>query len=144
MFILSTNLNNKSTQLLADDEGFRSKMYKCPLGFNTIGYGFNLDTNELPEVIAKLWLRYLIEQLSLELNSKLSFFKNLDDARKYVLINMAYQMGVNGLLGFKKFLSFLEQNKYKEAVSEMEDSQWHRDFPNRSNRLISIMIKGDF
>lgn len=144
MFLLSTNLENKATQLLSDDEGFRSKMYKCPRGFNTIGYGFNLDTNELPEVIAKLWLRYLIEQLSLELNSKLSFFKNLDDARKYVLINMAYQMGVNGLLGFKKFLSFLEQNKYKEAVSELEDSQWHRDFPNRSNRLISIMIKGDF
>ena len=43
---------------LKADEGFRDKIYTCSAGANTIGYGFNLDANPFPEVIAAKLLEH--------------------------------------------------------------------------------------
>ena len=34
-------------------EGFRSKVYKCTEGYDTIGYGFAIKDLEMPEHIAE-------------------------------------------------------------------------------------------
>ncbi len=134
----------RTKKLVAFDEGFRPSLYKCPRGFSTIGYGFNLDRNDIPKEVADFWLEYNLKKLNEELDLYLPFYKKLNDARKYVLINMAYQMGLHGLLGFREFLENLKNGHYKEASESMKDSRWYRDFTNRANRLVNIMIKGEF
>jgi len=144
MSILSKESKDKIVKLVAYDEGFVPNLYKCPKGFNTIGYGFNLDKENLPLEVADFWLNYLLEDLESKLPLHISSYNSLNDARKYVLINMAYHMGLYGLLKFKNMLNAIDSGDYQMAAEYMRDSLWYRDFPNRANRLVSIMIKGTF
>lgn len=144
MTFLSIDSKKKLMDGLADDEGFREKAYRDSKGFLTIGFGFNLDVNGLPISVALNWLDYNAFQLESRLSKLLSFWDQLNDARKSVLINMAYQMGIGGLLGFHGMLRKLGDKDYAGAVAEMKDSVWYREFTNRASRLIKIMISGVF
>lgn len=144
MNILSKEYKDKIIKQISFDEGFIPHLYKCSKGFNTIGYGFNLDAETLPIEVADFWLEFLIEKLDSELPLHISCYKSLNDARKCVLINMAYHMGLYGLLKFNNFLAKLDSEDYDAAAFHMKDSRWYRDFPNRANRLVNIMIKGSF
>ena len=73
---------------LKRDEGFRSKVYTCSAGKLTVGYGHNLEDNDLPEHIAS---DLLITEY-MEVHEQLSndqWYCELDDYRKRIMINMA-------------------------------------------------------
>lgn len=144
MTFLSIESKKKLMDGLVHDEGFRENVYRDPKGFLTIGFGFNLDVNGLPMSVALNWLDYNIFQLESDLVKQISFWGDLNEARKSVLINMAYQMGIGGLLGFHGMLKKLGSKDYIGAATEMKDSVWYRDFTNRASRLIKIMISGVF
>lgn len=144
MTFLSIESKKKLMDGLVHDEGFRENAYRDPKGFLTIGFGFNLDVNGLPMSVALNWLDYNIFQLESDLVKQISFWVDLNEARKSVLINMAYQMGIGGLLGFHGMLKKLGSKDYIGAATEMKDSVWYRDFTNRASRLIKIMISGVF
>jgi len=133
----------KLTNMIAEDEGFRDKPYKCPKGYLTIGYGFNIDVNGLPQQIANQWLDLIIYQLENKLSRQISFWYDLNDARKSILINMAYQMGVNGLLNFHDMIKALESKDYSRAAAAMKDSVWYKEYTTRAYRLINIMTSGE-
>lgn len=135
---------NKITDLISKDEGFCPHLYKCSKGFNTIGYGFNLDVNDIPTSVAKLWLNVNINNLYNDLSSYVKCWNTLNEPRRYVLVNMAYQMGIAGVLRFKNMLLALDKKEYKLAADSMVDSQWYREFTTRASRLVKIMISGEF
>jgi lysozyme len=141
---LSNDSLNKITVRLMDDEGFSGKVYTCPKGFLTIGFGFNLTNQQLPMSIAVEWLHILINKIQFELEKNISFWSDLNEARKCVLINMAYQMGIGGLLAFHDMLKALERKDYAATVAAMKGSVWYRDFTARASRLIKIMKSGEF
>ena len=66
----------------------------------------------------------------------------LCEARRGVLIEMAYQMGLAGLLGFKRFLAAAREGRWADAAREMLDSRWARQTPERAERLAEIMEEG--
>ena len=147
MSFLSIDSRKRCRNLIADDEGFRSSLYSDSRGFPTIGFGFNLSTTEIPLSIALDWLDYLLSKIEHDLCSYpmlSNIWPNLSDARKYVLINMAYQMGIGGLLNFHGMIKGLADRNYLLAAAEMKDSIWYREFPGRANRLVNIMISGEF
>lgn len=134
-------------------EGFESEPYHCPAGYLTIGLGTNLErgiSKQQAYALAKIDLL----DIKLELEDKIDFFHNLNEVRKGVLIQMAYNMGVPRLLKFKKTLEYINQGKYEKASKEMLDSKWHRDFikyaPNtdvellRSSYLSRLMLVGEY
>ena len=47
---------NELLDLIKSNEGFSASMYKCPADKLTIGYGFNLESSEIPRHVADLWL----------------------------------------------------------------------------------------
>lgn len=69
----------------------------------------------------------------------------LDDARRAVLIGMAFQMGIGhppskmlkpeGLLGFPRFLAAARDGRWHDAAAEMLDSDWKRQTPKRAARM---------
>ena len=60
-----------------------------------------------------------------------------------VILSMAYQMGMEGLLGFRCFLASIAVCDYCLAATEMLDSKWARiDSPDRAKRLADMMRKG--
>jgi len=125
-------------------EGLRLKVYTCPAGKLTIAYGRNLEDRGVTEEEALYLLRNDIEKITKRLKKEIKFFSNLNEARQWVLINMAYNMGVAGLLKFKKTLKFIEHEKYIDAANEMLDSKWARELKLRSRELSAQMAGGNF
>lgn len=155
-------------QQLRVHEGEKLFPYKCPAGYWTIGVGRNLEGKGLSvtecmklglastqrnEVIAilkqrginKLESEYLldndIKDFTVELNKRIDWFKLLPENIQKVLINMAFNMGVAGLLEFKKTLSFIKNKQYKQASAEMLNSAWSKQVGNRAIELSNIVAK---
>ena len=40
-----------------ESEGFRSRVYKCTQGYDTIGYGFAVKDLELSEEVSEIFLK---------------------------------------------------------------------------------------
>lgn len=109
-------------------EGLELKPYHCPNKRLSIGYGRNLQDRGISKTEANLMLDNDLLDIKLELEDKLPVYKKLDDIRQNVLIEMAYNMGVPKLLGFKNTIAFLKKNDFQSASKEMLNSKWHRQF----------------
>lgn len=125
-------------------EGLRLKPYVCPAGKLTIGYGRNIEDCGITKYEAELLLAHDITAVEGELQDKLKFWATLDPVRQAVLINMAFNMGVNGLMKFKKTLVMVGNGDYSDAAIEMMDSRWARQVPKRALDLSVQMDLGIF
>ena len=143
----------------AKHEGFRNKIYKCPAGKYTIGYGRNLEKSrhlsnkELEEwqsksISKQLAYEWLLEDLK-EAEQQIDDFiktKNIgiSQTRKEILVAMNYQMGIGSFRQFRKFTIALQNNDYKLASLEMLDSKWAKQTPRRAIELSLAMWKGQW
>jgi len=116
-------------------EGFRSKVYKCSEGFDTIGYGFAVKDLVLDEDICNIILQRKLESLIRSIEFKFSWYADLPNAVKDVMIEMCYQLGVNGVSKFKKTIEHLKNEEWELAADEMLDSKWAKQTPNRAKAL---------
>lgn len=58
-------------------------------------------------------------------------------------LSIAYQMSVEGRLGFRRMLIALAVGDYQGAAMEMLDSKWARsDSSSRAERLVRMMREG--
>ena len=137
---LSNEEHEATIAQLKSDEGFREHMYKCSANKTTIGYGFNLEVG-LTEEESDVLLRFKISKLK-EALGEYRWYRLLNGTRKGVILNMVYQMGLGGVLKFKKMIAAIEEGDYNAAAIEMMDSSWFRQTPNRANRLIDTMRTG--
>ena len=120
-------------------EGFRSKVYKCTEGYDTIGYGFAIKDLEMDEDVAELILMKKIKKLLERIIKTFSWFKDSPKEIQYVVTNMCYQLGLKGFSKFKKTIYLLETEQYDEASVEMLDSLWAKQTPNRAKELSEVV-----
>jgi len=75
---------------------------------------------------------------------KFSWYSRLNSARRAVILNMIFNMGLTRFSGFKKTIEYIDQGLYLSASKEMKDSKWYReDVANsRSDRLAEMMRTG--
>lgn len=127
----------KLAVLLSRHEGFRSKVYDDatgqPIGpgdtiqgHPTIGYGLALDVRGLTERQAARLRDDTLDELEHQLSLRVPNYGALDPVRQMALLNLAYQMGIDGVLGFRRMLHHLEMGNYDEARSELLTSKWAR------------------
>lgn len=138
---------SKLSDQLRRDEGFRACVYQDHLGYWTIGIGRLVDIRKgggITEDEAKFLLQNDIDRREYELAQLIPWCKELDDARRGVLINMAFQLGTHGLMGFKNTLGLIKQGKYMAAANEMLKSKWAEQTPERAARLAKQMITGEW
>ncbi len=135
---------DKLIEQLKRHEGLRLKPYRCTAGKWTIGYGRNIEDRGITETEAEFLLCEDVREIEEELIKSLGFWGSLVPARKSVLINMAFNIGVHGLLKFKKTLSLIESGDYSAASIEMMDSKWAKQVPNRALDLSVQMDLGVF
>ena len=96
-------------------EGFRSTVYKCTEGYDTIGYGFAVKDLVLDEDIAELILLRKLDKLQQRIASVFGWWYNSPKTVKNVVTNMCYQLGISGFSKFKKTIYLLETEQYDEA-----------------------------
>jgi lysozyme len=122
-------------QIARDEGGFRSKPYRDSRGFLTIGYGRCLDTEGITMAEGEYLLDNDIRSKSAELLTVLSWVADLDEVRRGVLENMAYNLGVQGLLGFHKMLAAMQKGDWATAAIEALNSEWAQQVGSRAYRL---------
>ena len=132
---------------LRRDEGEVLSAYQDHLGFWTIGVGRLIDKRKggglSPEESAFL-LNNDVDTRIKALEDVFPWFKGMDEARKGVLVNMSFQIGVGGLKAFKNTLSSVADGLYDKAASQMLESLWATQTPERAKRLAEQMKTGEW
>ena len=123
-------------------EGLKLKPYRCTAGKLTIGVGRNLDDKGISHDEAMLLLRNDIEEVTRQLE-RYSWYVALGPTRRKVLIDMAFNLGIGGLLGFQKMIEALERGDYERAADEMVNSRWYKQVGKRGRRLERMMRTGE-
>ncbi|HEC26688.1 MAG TPA: hypothetical protein ENI67_04680 [Gammaproteobacteria bacterium] len=126
-------------ELLKKEEGFSSDVYPDSKGNRTILYGINLDASPFTRREGAIILKERTTNIYSVLYRRY-WFRTLSANRQAVIVNMAYNMGVDGLLGFKKMIAAIEDKNYELAQLELLDSKAARELVNRYNRLAAIML----
>lgn len=129
-------------QQLIKHEGLKLKPYKCTANKLTIGVGRNIEDRGISENEAMYMLSNDIKLSNEELERTFPFYKNLNDTRQNVLINMHMNLGLPKLLTFRNFLKELNDNNFLYASDEMLDSRWSLQVGNRAIELANLMRKG--
>jgi len=120
-------------------EGLRLKVYRCPAGKLTIGYGRNLEDNGISEEEADYLLINDLHFVEESLARRLAFWENMPKGVQQVLINMGFQLGINGLMAFRRTLALLDAGNYGAAADEMLNSRWAKQTPGRAKELAQIV-----
>lgn len=128
--------------MLVLHEGLRLHPYKCTSGKTTIGVGRNLDDNGISNDEAMYLLERDIDRVEAELDSRFTWWRQMTPARQAVLADMAFNLGINRLLGFVNTLKFMRDGDYEAAADGMMDSLWARQVGNRAIRLAKMMREG--
>lgn len=128
--------------MLVRHEGLKLKAYQDTVGKTTIGVGRNLDDHGISEDEARLLLDNDITSVWKELTHKVPFFGSLDDDRQHALMDMSFNLGVHGLLQFKKMMGALERRDFVAASVEMLDSKWAKQVGERAVEL-AAMVRGE-
>lgn len=138
------NRDKLKAQLIIDEDKI-AHAYEDSLGYLTIGVGHLVDKRKgggLSNNAIDYILNEDIDKKYAGLIDALPWVRTLDDARQNVLINLAFNMGVAGLLGFTKTLAYIKRGEYKKASIEMLDSDWSKQVGDRAKRLSKIMETG--
>ncbi len=129
----------------------RHTPYRCPAGRLSVGYGHNLDANPVPglgpdspltEDQARRLLDLDTAVCEHQVLKALPWAAGLDYPRFAALVNMCFNLGLNGLLGFKNTLAKVRAGDFAGAAQGMLDSRWAGQVRGRALELARQMETG--
>ncbi len=123
-------------------EGMRLFPYTDTVGKLTIGVGRNLTDRGLSKDEVMYLLNNDLALVVEEVQRYIPWSRQLDDARRDVLYNMCFNMGIRKLLGFKNFLSCLRVGAYADAADHMLNSLWAKQVGERAEEL-AFIVRGE-
>ena len=140
--------------LLNFEEGYSEKPYYCSEGYPTIATGKRIGPKGAPlsnyqftasKQLAAVWLSEELQQKVADMSAHANITAAMaacNDARKAILISMAYQMGADGLAKFNNTLKAVAEQRWSDASAGMLSSKWAKQTPNRAKRHAQQMLTG--
>jgi lysozyme len=132
----------KLKNLLVQHESYRQFPYTDTTGHLTIGIGRNLSSNGISITEALYLLDDDVIYFMGKLSHFLPFFSKLDECRQIALIDMCFNLGIQGFLNFKEMISALQTGKYNDAADAMLESLWAKQVGERATCLSNIIRTG--
>lgn len=129
---------------LIKHEGLRLKPYRDSVGKLTIGIGRNLDDVGISAGEARVLCIDDIMNAEAMLDGGIPWWRDLDEVRKQVLAEMAFNMGWTTLSKFSKMLNAAHNRKWDDAANEMLASKWASQVGERADTLAKAMRTGAF
>lgn len=141
-------------QMLTFEEGYKLKVYPDQFGYKTVGIGTNIEANNPVDIIGRSLrmgdkitsyecdklFQYCFTKTCKQIKQHIYFFNDLDYIRAAAIINLSYQLGIYGLLEFKRFLKCMEQKDWDGAVVELRDSKYAHQTPERCERVAQLVM----
>lgn len=135
----------KMKEELIRDEGIVLHAYDDSLGYTTIGVGRMID-HRLGGGITTDEAMYLLEndigRVVIDLRKALPKYETLSENRQRALVNMAFNLGIGRLMGFKKLIDAINIGNWERAYIEALDSKWAAQVGNRAVRIAGMLRKG--
>lgn len=140
----------KAIYIITQEEGYRENAYYCSEGYPTIGIGKRIGPKgatlafyefTASKQLASVWLKEEILKVELSL-SKLNWFAMVTGSRRDIILSMAYQLGVAGLLKFKNMIKAIERDDWGGASKQALDSKWAKQTPKRASRHARVLLTG--
>ena len=128
-------------------EGYRNKVYLDTLNKRTIGVG-HLCVEDFWEDDKEYEEKFLMDILEADLQNAIKGAKDLmsengcmdmDEVAEEIIIEMIFQLGKTGVSKFKNMWKALSALEYSTAASEMLDSRWAKQTPNRAQAMSAQM-----
>ena len=126
---------------LKTEEGFRSTLYTDTTGHATLGYGFNVSAGISQRVAAAL-LQAQLEELH-ETLAGYPWYSQCDPVRQSVLLDVAFNIGVTGLLHFSHMILAIGHRDWPQAKAQLLDSKAARELPSRYAALAQLLLTGE-
>ena len=127
---------------LLRDEGLILHTYRDSQGYLTIGVGHNLDARGITKEAALQILDDDISDTKVGLMAKWPWMRELSPARLGAFINLAFNVGVRGVQGFKRLLLAAQAGQWEEAAAELLASPYATQVGERAMRL-ATQLKTD-
>jgi GH24 family phage-related lysozyme (muramidase) len=159
---------------IAVNEGCRLRMYYDTVGIPTIAYGFNLQNANAKAILQKAGVTDIAGVISgatslTQAQADSTFdqmlphyvngargtlasgvFGKLSDARRFVVVDMTYNLGVAGWMGFPSARAAInaavaatdapaKKAQYNKAADQMKNSAWYSQVGNRAKRNVAMM-----
>ena len=128
-------------------EGYRNKVYLDTLGKRTVGVG-HLCVEDFWEDDKEYEEKFLMTILEHDLETAIKGAKDLmsengcmdmDEVAEEIIIEMIFQLGKTGVSKFRNMWKALSALEYSTAASEMLDSRWAKQTPNRAQSMSADM-----
>ena len=138
---------NRLLKSVKEHEGYRNKVYLDSLGKRTVGVGhlcvedFWEDDKEYEEKFLLTILEHDLKSAIKSAEDLLKDFPLLDDLAEEIIVEMIFQLGKTGVSKFKNMWTALRQSppQYDLAATEMLDSRWAKQTPNRAKEMSDHM-----
>lgn len=138
---------------LTIDEGLRSYVYddatgkellpgSTLIGNATLAIGWCPAKNPCPPDLAQYILAFFADDRIATLQKAIPWVMDISDARQRALYNMAYELGVTGLLKFNTFMSLMQQGQYGAAADDLNTTVLAKEDPNRVTRIQTLIRNG--
>ena len=138
---------------LEAEEGYRPLLYDdfngkqvlkgaALIGNPTIGIGWNVAATPISLERARVILGWMVDDKLGPLNAALPWLAGLPEPVQRAVSNLAYNLGVTGLLKFDTFLSLLKAGQYVAAADDLAQTLWAKQVGNRAARICAL-IKGE-
>lgn len=143
-------------QILNFEEGYKTSPYRDTEGYPTVACGIKIGpkgadmsnyTFTVPRNVGDVWLQTFVDNTINQSRNTPSIYAALqkcNPARADILYSMAFQMGINGLAGFKNTLVMISNGNFTGASSGMLSSKWAQQTPNRAQRHAEVMRTGTY
>lgn len=132
------------TDLIRQHEGCELRMYICPAGKRTIGYGKNLDDGTISQRAADVMLEDDIDRCRKQLTYNLEWFTELDEVRQAAVLDLCFNLGWQGLGRFRRFLAAMAVDDWARAGAELVDSKWYAQVGSRGPRIVRMIQVGEW
>lgn len=140
-------------QLITDlkkDESFRPYLYDDAtgepivkgshvVGNPTVAYGWCPSTNLCSEELGEIILRYQALDKWNQLLKDQPWLREAPENIQRALADMAFNLGVHGLDGFKTFLGLIKAGKYQEAYEDLKGTLWAKQVKSRAVRIEGLI-----
>lgn len=123
-------------------EGVLQTPYIDSLGNLTVGIG-HLQSKRISLPVLEALYADDVTEVERGLDLNLPWWRTLSDVRQRVLIDMAFNLGVQRLLGFVLTLKAIKSGEYTRAAKQMLASKWATQVGKRATRLATMMRTND-
>jgi len=122
----------EAKELIADNEGYRTHMYKCPAGKNTIGIGHNLDANPIPKEAVDIIFHDDIKHVMEDLDTHFQWWREKPHNVKVMLLDFVFNVGITVALNFKNTMKMIETDDFQGASVNLLKSRYAEQVPRRA------------